>query len=566
MNELSISADYRKLLQEGNVIEVARIPVDPDYRAFLRWRMQTDLFFLAKYALGYDKITEEWHRPVCDVFVRKDPNKPWSQQTNKRRRMIFLPRKTYKTTLNICDTVQWVLCFPEIAVMAMTASNSPDSPLADAFVAECASHFVCLPDNPKKVLHLCFPEHVLHKYPKAGEFTTPARRHFRRDPSVKAVSIEQSLSGWHPDVLKSEDVQDNRNSQTIYSLRKVRQNFYINLKMLGEEGLLDLTGTRYGPMDLYGDMIAKAGEESIVYWKPAYIRRQHALKIEDDELTEDDVILQFPEQISWNFLREEKALDESSFWTQYMNVAEGNFKSTFPMERLKAAQVSEDVNEHDGQVHVHWRMEYAGCRYAAGAVGIEKSGRMTIVEVVRGQFAPTSLAQRVIKMCKQWDAHRVEIEDTPGARSMATHIRNEAIAEEWRVDIGWGEFLQDETARALEIKSAEPHLLAGRLLFADGISNVQEVFRQLHHFGLVEDYEVASVISRIAAKLPASIAAEGFEPGEEDAWRTYVNEDAYNRVYGRGKYTEPDPQPEPEEEWEPMQHSELSDWMPGLSG
>jgi hypothetical protein len=194
-------------------------------------------------------------------------------------------------------------------------------------VAECASHFFCPEGMPKKPFHLCFPEHVLVKLPKAGVLTTPARQRFRRDPTIRGVSIEQSLSGAHPDIIKSEDVQDNRNSQTAFSLRKVRQNFYINLKMLGEEGLLDLTGTRYGPMDLYGDMIAKAGEETIVYWKPAYIRKPHAIKMEDDELTEDDVILQFPQQISWSFLREEKALDEPSFWTQYMNVAEGNFKS-----------------------------------------------------------------------------------------------------------------------------------------------------------------------------------------------------------------------------------------------
>ena len=552
---------------DENYIDIARIPEDDAYRDFLRWRMQTDLFFLAKYCLGYRKLTEEWHRPVCEVFVKKDPTKPFAEQTRIRRRMLLLPRKTYKTSISIADAVQWILGFPDIAIMPMTASNSPDSPLADAFVAECASHFLCPSWMPKKVLHLCFPEHVLEKPPKAGEFTTPARTKFRRDPTVKGVSIEQSLSGWHPDIIKSEDVQDNRNSQTAFSLRKVRQNFYINLKMLGEEGLLDLTATRYGPTDLYGDLIAKAGEETIVYWKPAYIRKPHAMKYEDEELTEEDVILQFPEQISWAFLREEKALDEPSYWTQYMNVAEGYFKSTFPMEKLQAAKVSEDVNEHDGKVHVAWRMEYSDCKNAAGAVGIEREGRMTIVEVVRGMFAPTSLAKRVVAMCKRWDAHRVEIEDTPGAQSMSTHIRNEAIEQEWRVEISWSTFLQDDTARSLTIKSAEPHLLAGRLLFADGISNVQEVFRQLHHFGLVDEFEVASVIARLASKLPASIAAPGFDPSEEQAFTDYISEDAYNRVYARGKYKEPEPMPEPEQEWTPIQNELLGDdWMPGLTG
>jgi hypothetical protein len=551
-----------------NEIDVARIAEDEDYRQFLRWRMQTDLFWLTKYVLGYTRVTDKWHREVAAVFVQKDPNRPIEHQSpGKRRRIILLPRKTYKTTFNIADTVQWIIAFPDVALMAMTASNSPDSPLADAFVAEVANHFYCPDMAPRKPLHLCFPEHVINKLPKAGEFNTPARTRFRRDPTLKAVSIEQSLSGWHPDIIKSEDVQDNRNSQTVFALRKVRTNFYINLKMLGEEGLLDITGTRYGPMDLYGDMLAKAGEETIILWKPAYIHRSHALKVEDDELTEQDVILQFPEQISWKFLREEKALDPNSYWTQYMNVAEGNFKSTFPMEKLNAAKVSQDINEREGKVHVSWRFEYAECQNAAGAVGIERDKRMTIVEIQRGQFTPSLLARRVIGLAKKWEASRIEIEDTPGAHSMVPHIRNEALEQDWRVDLTWGEFLQDPTARALSIKSAEPHLLAGRLLFADGVSHQQEAFRQLYHFGMVEEFEIASVVSRLAQKLPATIAAEGFDPTDNEAMEQYLAEDAYNRVYGRGKYSAPEPVlDEPEAEWEPMRNEGLSDMMPGLSG
>jgi hypothetical protein len=552
-----------------NEIDVARILSDGEYRQQLRWRMQTDLFWLAKYVLGYDKLTEHWHTEVADVFIRKDPNKPIAQQSRKKRRMLILPRRTFKTSFNICDAVQWILCFPDVAVMVMTASNSPDSPLADAFVAEAASHFYCPEGAPQGALHLCFPEHVLRKAPKAGEFTTPARTKFRRDPTVKGVSIEQSLSGWHPDIIKSEDVQDNRNSQTSFGLKKVKKNFYLNLKMLGEGGFVDITGTRYGPMDLYGDMIQKAGEETILLWKPAYIRRPHALKLEDDELVEADVILQFPEQISWEFLRSEKELDAETYWTQYMNVAEGSFVPTFPIEKLEAARISseEQGQQHNDKVHIAWRFEYADCKHAAGAVGIERDGRMVIVEVVRAQLAPTALARRLVAVAKRWECRRVEIEDTPGARSMLQHVRNEALEADWRIEILWGEFLQDDTARKLAIKTAEPHLLAGRLLFASDIQNRQEVFRQLYHFGMVEEVEIASVISRVAAHLPSSIAAEGFEAQDEAAFNAYIEQDAYNRIYGK---VEPEPEAlQIDEEWEPPGQSApglSDDWMPGLTG
>jgi hypothetical protein len=555
-----------------NPIDVARISEDEEYRQQLRRRMQTDLFFLTKYGLGYRKVTEHWHQPVAGIFVKKDPDKTLEAQLEeaarfKRRRILLLPRKTYKTTFNIADAVQWVVNYPDVAIMPMCASNSPDAPLADAFVAECANHFYCPVGAPQTAFHLCFPEHVITKLPKAGEYITPARTHYRRDPTIKGVSIEQSLSGWHPDIIKSEDVQDNRNSQTAFALKKVKKNFYLNLKMLGETGLLDITGTRYGPMDLYGDMIAKAGNDTIILWKPAYIRKPHALAMDDDDLTEDDVILQFPEQLSWDFLRSEKELDPETYWTQYMNVAEGNFVSTFPMEKLEAAKVSETSVRHNDQIHICWRFEYAESKHQAGAVGIEHEGRITIVDLVRGQFVPTGLARRVVDLARRWETHRIEIEATPGADSMVNHIRNEAFTQNWRIEIHWSEFLQDETARSLAIKSAEPHLIAGRLLLHDDTPNLQEALRQLYHFGMVEETELASVISRVAAKLPPSIAAKDFEASDDEQWNEYIAEDAYNRVYGRAEFAAPEPMPEPEQEWEPQNHGgDLTDCMPGLSG
>lgn len=548
-----------------DVVDIPRLRFDSDYRAALRERMQTDLWWLTKYVLGYRKVTEH-HREVAEFFVHKNPHKSFEEQSPSiRRRILLLSRKTYKTTFNIADTIQWILCFPEIAIMVMTASNSPDAPMADSFVAECVDHFKCSGrlGSCNHALHLAFPEHVLFGPQKAGEFTTPARRKFRRDSTLRGVSIEQSLSGGHPDVIKSEDVQDNRNSQTAYSLKKVRKNFYINLKMLGETGLLDITGTRYGPADLYGDMIQKAGPETLVLWKPAYIRKPHALEIEDDELREEDVILQFPEQISWNFLRSEKKLDEETFWTQYMNIAEGNFKSTFPREKLEAAKVPSDYIHGEGTVHIAWRFEYGDSPYSAAAVGIERDGRVLIVDVVRGRFTPTSLAKRVVALAKHWESHRVEIENTPGAQEFLPHIRNEAVEADWRVEISWSEFLLDETARAAAIKCAEPHLLGGRLLFANDMANTQEAFRQLYHFGMIEEMEVASVIARIAQKLPAIVTEE---LQDVDAFQAYIDQDAYNRVYGRGNYEEPEIVMEEQDEWDIQQNELLSEMMPGLSG
>jgi len=551
-----------------NEIDIARIDEDDDYRQELRWRAQTDLLWLAKFMLGYTLIDEEDHAEVANMFVKKDPRKPLEEQDTKHKvRIILMPRRTYKTTFNIADGVQWILCFPEVAIMAMTASNSPDSPLADAFVMETAMHFYHAEGTPLRPLHLCFPEHVIHKLPKAGEFTTPARQNYRRDPTLKGVSIEQSLSGWHPDILKAEDIQDNRNSQTSFGLNKVWKNLNVNIKMLADWGYRDHTGTRYGPGDVYGRMLSRPNARTKTLWKPAYSKRKHALELDDDDLNEGDVILFFPRLLPWEFLRSVKADDPDSFWTQYMNVAEGNFKPTFPIERLHNAKVEDEHSPEEDKATIAWRFEYAEMKNAAGAVGIERNGRMIIVEVIRGQFTPTALALRVVRSAKKWETHRIEIEDTPGARASVPAIRNAALEEDWHLEISWSEFLQDDTARSMAIKSAEPHLLAGRLLFSDGLANGDEAFRQLYQFGMVEEFEVASVIARVVNKLPSSIAAEGFEVQDEEAFKAYIEEDAYNRTYGRGKYNTPEPVFEEEEEWQPgAEGAEFDDMMPGLTG
>ena len=80
----------------GDQIDIGRLTSDEGYRQELRHRMQTDLYWLAKYVLGYDRISEKYHREAINLFVKKDPSKPLREQTRKRRRILLMPRKTYK--------------------------------------------------------------------------------------------------------------------------------------------------------------------------------------------------------------------------------------------------------------------------------------------------------------------------------------------------------------------------------------------------------------------------------------------------------------------------------------
>jgi hypothetical protein len=264
-------------------IDIQRLRTDDEYKNQLRLRAQTDLYWLATKVLvndqgtpSYPDINVRTHREVANFFVKKDPDKTLDEQDKVKQRLLLMPRGTFKTSFNIVDTLQWILCFPDIAIFVMTAANTDDSPLADVFLEEVARHFLNVTERDWKPLHLLFPEFVITKMPKKGWFVSPARKTYRRDATVMATSIESSLSGWHFDVIKFEDIQDNRNSQTSASIRKVKNNLFINLKMLMSWGYREGTGTRYGPMDVYGLVIERLDPRvGKVMWKPAMQVKPH---------------------------------------------------------------------------------------------------------------------------------------------------------------------------------------------------------------------------------------------------------------------------------------------------
>lgn len=77
------------------------------------------------------------HRPICDFFVKKDPSKTIGQQDDRKQRLLLDPRNHFKTTMDIVDMVQWILCFPDIRILI--ASGTRDN--AIKMLRAVKSHF-----------------------------------------------------------------------------------------------------------------------------------------------------------------------------------------------------------------------------------------------------------------------------------------------------------------------------------------------------------------------------------------------------------------------------------------
>ena len=210
-----------------------------------RRRAQTDLYWLATEVLGYRDLIERVHRPVCEMFVLKDPDLPLMEQPGLRQRLILDPRGCFKTTIDLADVIQWLLCFPNVRILLMTGARE----LAKRMVHELKSHF-----TSNERMRELFPEYCPEEGKDFGRedgFTTSARTLARlREPSVSISTIESVKAGSHVEVIKLDDVVDELNSSTPEQIEKVVRAFHYTTPILEPNGYRDVIGTRYSPNDL----------------------------------------------------------------------------------------------------------------------------------------------------------------------------------------------------------------------------------------------------------------------------------------------------------------------------
>ena len=212
----------------------------------LRHRAQTDGFWLAKEVLGY-RYFSECHRELFSTpevegfFLAKDPSKSFKEFAEADKglhdRLLFLPRGGFKSTADICDCIQYFLCWPSIRISIMTGTVS----LAEEFTGIIKGHFALdpitdakkkkewdgpyQPGNPKvfdadhefanklRLVQILFPEHCEANPGEQPEWTTPARK--SKDiagPTLRAISLGKNSTGTHCDTLKVDDGTNSENT------------------------------------------------------------------------------------------------------------------------------------------------------------------------------------------------------------------------------------------------------------------------------------------------------------------------------------------------------------------
>jgi len=503
-----------------------------------RYLAQTNLFALSRLLEKYPDMTRQeytWtdgqsyamHEHVCNsFFVRKDPTfktfKAFASETNyaeQKERLLLIPRGCFKSTMNMCDCVQYVIAFPEVTILVLTGVL----PLANDFVGEIKGHFTLedggncpgayypkknlqprqAPDGTRSMFQVLFPEHCIPaEEGKNAEYQTPAVSMVDKECTVFAASIEQNLAGWHVCVLKLDDVVTEENSQTVDRMTVVNKKVSIDKAMLHPFGFFDLVGTWYDGEDCYGqciknrDKAVNAGDEFNMKMliRPAWWATDEAKKLGKipEEMTETDYHYLFSVPGNEHSLTFKKLRpiwkNDPWFAIKYLNDPTQMHAIKFPRELLVRRTVPVQQLPDGGMRVMCVDTAYSTKSWADFTVIITAlivGGRFYILDMKRGKYNEYELPAMIATAAHQWNPKTICIEESVGVKWMGREAYREMAKLGIKIPIRFVTLGQGNKSKSKSEKAGPVlrYLGDNRMVFLYSMPGKEELYDELSKFG-----------------------------------------------------------------------------------
>lgn len=516
---------------------VDRIPKSP-LGIEVRRRCKTDLMWLARYftwatnpasdngSLPFVEniFDEQYYGIFAKLFVKKDDTKPLRQQSEVKTRILLWPRGGAKSTFDHVDTVQWILNFPNIRIMYLTAEVS----LAEGFVGEIKGHFY-FKETPS-LMNLFWPEFCVEdgKSGPADEFVCPvyaAKKTGRKEPTVYASSVGKNKAGRRYELIKADDAVSDVNSETSIQCEKISKSLFLAEKLLalGRNGgfYVDYIGTRYADEDHYGILLEqnigeiettegqgwvfmenKTTSTNILIGRAIQIKPEVVQKLEMEgravtykEAGPDGCVFLLPYVMDFKWCMKDFAKDEKSFEGQRNQNPRPASSVTFDRPLLLRSTVPYTEMPTSGVVSQVWDFAFSkeqkkGSDYTTGCsimwcereeinqqTGVKTGNKVTvgfIQEIVRNKFNHRTLAEAVVNLAEKYQPFIVGVENVGGAHFLTDQIRAEAVRRknpklaQLCSSVDWFAPDNQQGAKKVRMAALYPWLIEGRLKFFNG--------------------------------------------------------------------------------------------------
>lgn len=209
----------------------------------IRTRAEADLEFFIN-LVAPERVLGHCHKEMLSWWTREDA---------KDHQLVLFPRDHGKSAM-VAYRVAWALAKdPTLRIFYISATaNLAEKQLGfikNILTSETFSRY--------------WPDHVNKEEGKRSKWTNseieldhPLRKTENiRDPSIWAAGLTTSMTGFHCDVVVFDDIVVYENAYTKDGRSKVKTQYSLLTSIMGAECKEWVVGTRYHPMDLYGEML-----------------------------------------------------------------------------------------------------------------------------------------------------------------------------------------------------------------------------------------------------------------------------------------------------------------------
>lgn len=337
------------------------------------------LFYLVNDILDY-KLAPNTHRKVCEFL------ETW----NKRKKLLLLPRGSYKTTLaTISYSIQSILQNPNIRILIASETLNQ----AIKFLSEIKGHF----ENPR-FKHF-FGNLQKDTGWKETEITVVTRTQNRKEPTIMTAGIDVTRTGFHFDLIIVDDCHSQKNTTNREQIEQTLNWYRLLLAMLEPEGRILVIGTRWDFDDIYGHIIKNM-------WNEYDILVEKAIR--------SDGTLFFPERLSQAFLDEQKK--EQGSYVFSMQYQQEPVPSEFQTFKEQDIQFYETIDKNDLvrfitlDPSLSTEEQERGDKAGFVVVGIDNLNNWYILELVNQRLSPEQINQTLLRLCAEWRPERAGIE------------------------------------------------------------------------------------------------------------------------------------------------------------
>jgi len=234
---------------------------DKHQLALIRSAGKRNLFYFARFVLGYDKLVPRIHRPVCDML--QSILKERRTQDNVR---LYIPRGTFKSTLASKALPLWILL------------NEPNAKIL----------LISLTDNVATKLAREIRWHVEHNplfealygdwrtgapVWNENEFVLPQRTVGSSDPSLEARGVGSNLTGSHYDYIIDDDVVGRPDKESPAEREKKKERMDEYIPILNPDGARAGLGTFWHHDDYHVYELSKKNPDGT----PKYVEGENLM-------------------------------------------------------------------------------------------------------------------------------------------------------------------------------------------------------------------------------------------------------------------------------------------------